>query len=199
VKGIILPKSQKVADIDLVTNLLSKYEKSSNISPLQVIALIETAEGVLNARFIADHPRVVRMILGEIDLRADLSLPQGSNDETIQFARNQILYASAAARIDRPVASVSTNFKDLDRYRTSTHEYANWGYFGRTCIHPDQVPVVNEVFSPSKEEQEWARDVLDRLEKATGGSTIDSRGEMIDEAVAKSARRILGRSTFMAK
>lgn len=191
VKGIVLPKSSRVEDIELAERLLNKYEHALGNLHLEVIALIESAEGVLNAFSIAQHERVCRIILGEIDLRSDLSLDSKSGDETIHFARNTLLFASAAAKIDPPVASVSTNFKDLVAYKSSTIEYAQWGYFGRTCIHPAQIPIVNEVFSSSHEELEWARDILARLDHADEGATVDTRGEMIDEAVAKIARKIM--------
>ena len=65
------------------------------------------------------------------------------------------------------------------------------GYFGRACIHPNQIEIVNQVFTPNSEDLAEAKDVLDRLEKAGGGVALDSKNRMIDEATAKIARRTL--------
>jgi citrate lyase subunit beta/citryl-CoA lyase len=103
-----------------------------------------------------------------------------------------MVFASAAAEINPPVAAVSTNFKDLAAFRESTIEFKEWGYFGRACIHPDQIEIANEVFTLKSEEIQAAQDIIDRLVAAGGGVALDAQGRMIDEAIAKIARRTLG-------
>lgn len=192
-RGIVLAKT---ADLDEVKNLdllLSRIEKSREIkNSLQISALIESAAGVFNALAIAHGPRVTRLQLGEADLRADLGTSGDSGSTTIQFARSTVVFASAAAGINPPVAAVSTNFKDLDSFRKSSQDFKEWGYFGRSCIHPDQLEIANEVFTLSQAEIDAAQDILDRLVAAGGGVALDAKGRMIDEAVAKIARRTLG-------
>jgi len=191
--GIILAKTTTLDEINNLDLILSRIEKSRSLdNSLQVAALIESAAGVFNAQAIANGPRVSRLQLGEADLRADLGTSGESGSTTIQYARSTLVFASAAANINPPVAAVSTNFKDLDAFRKSSQQFKEWGYFGRSCIHPDQLAIANEVFTLSQQEIESAQDILDRLAAAGGGVALDAKGRMIDEAVARIARRTLG-------
>lgn len=193
VTGIVLPKSSRPEDIDRLSEKTRSLEISRGIvRELSVCALIESAEGVLKALAIARCDRVSRLILGELDLRADLGLPMSSGDDVLQFARNALIFSSSAAGIGAPIASVSPNFSDLLEFERNSLLYFNWGYFGRTCIHPNQIEIVNQVFSPSVKDVEEAKDILQRLKMADGGVALDSRDTMIDEAVARNARRIIG-------
>jgi citrate lyase subunit beta/citryl-CoA lyase len=192
-RGIVLAKTTNLGDVTNLDLILSRIEKARSLSnSLQVAALIESAAGVFNAQTIASGPRVSRLQLGEADLRADLGTSGESGNTTIQFARSTLVFASAAANINPPVAAVSTNFKDLDTFRTSSREFKEWGYFGRACIHPDQLEIANEVFTLSADEVDAAQDILNRLAAAGGGVALDAKGRMIDEALAKIARRTLG-------
>jgi citrate lyase subunit beta/citryl-CoA lyase len=191
-RGIVLAKATTLADIENLDSLLTTLESSLGITkPLEISALIESASGVFNAQAIAAGPRVTRLQLGEADLRADLGTSSTAGETTTQFARSMVVFASAAAGINSPVAAVSTNFKDLAAYRKSSQEFKEWGYFGRACIHPEQVKIANEVFSPTAEELADAQDILNRLSLAGNGVALDTNGRMIDEAIAKIARRTL--------
>ena len=191
-RGIVLAKATTLAEIQNLDSLITGLEKSRSIAkPLEVSALIESAAGVFNAQAIAAGPRVTRLQLGEADLRADLGTSGTAGDATTQFARSMAVLASAATGINPPLAAVSTNFKDLDAYRKSSQDFKEWGYFGRACIHPAQIEIVNEVFTPDAEELAAAQDILDRLAAAGGGVALDAKGRMIDEAIAKIARRTL--------
>jgi citrate lyase subunit beta/citryl-CoA lyase len=191
-RGIVLAKATTLAEIQNLDSLLTGLEKSRGISTsLEVSALIESAAGVFNAQSIATGPRVTRLQLGEADLRADLGTSGTAGESTTQFARSMAVFASAAAGINPPVAAVSTNFKDLDAYRKSSQDFKEWGYFGRACIHPAQIEIANEVFTPSPDELAAAQDIIDRLVAAGGGVALDVKGRMIDEAIAKIARRTL--------
>lgn len=191
-RGIVLAKATTLAEIENLDLLLAGLESSRDISkPLEVSALIESSAGVFNAQVIACGPRVTRLQLGEADLRADLGAFGAAGEDTMQFARNMAVYASAAAGINPPLAAVSTNFKDLDAFLESSQVFKEWGYFGRACIHPAQIESVNKIFSPNAEEISVAQDILDRLAAAGGGVAVDARGRMIDEAIAKIARRTL--------
>ena len=191
-RGIVLAKATTLTEIENLDSLLTSLEKSRDVTtPLEVSALIESAAGVFNAQAIASGPRVTRLQLGEADLRADLGTSGNAGETTTQFARSMAVFASAAAGINPPLAAVSTNFKDLDAYRKSSQDFKEWGYFGRACIHPAQVEIANEIFTPNAEELSAAQDILDRLIAAGGGVALDGNGRMIDEAIAKIARRTL--------
>jgi len=102
---------------------------------------------------------------------------------------------SAAAGIGAPVGPVSTDFRDLDRFAASTRALARRGYVGRACIHPAQVAVVNEVFTPAPDEVAWAREVIRLMDEAVSrgvGVVVGPDGRMVDEAVVRRARRVIG-------
>lgn len=190
--GIVLTKVASVADIENLDSLLTSLETKRGIkSRIEISALIESAVGILNARGIACASRVTRLQIGEADLTAELGISGVGAENTKQFARNMVLFASAAAGINPPLAAISADFKDLEDFKRTTMQFKEWGYLGRSCIHPDQVSIVNEVFTPSKIELENAHDLVNRLSAAGGGVALDANGRMIDEAFAKAARRTI--------
>jgi len=116
--------------------------------------------------------------------------------------RLQLVVASAAAGIAAPVGPTSTDFRDLDALRASTRALLRLGFRGRTAIHPAQVPVINEVFSPSPEEIEAARRLVTAYEDAERqgrGVLTDDHGRMVDVAVVRSARDVLARAERSAR
>jgi citrate lyase subunit beta/citryl-CoA lyase len=136
---------------------------------------------------------VVQLQIGEVDLAGDLGL-SGDVDTHLAAIRSSILVASVAAGIAAPVGPVSTEFRDLEVFSRSTVTVKEQGFIGRACIHPEQVRIVNGVFTPSDEEVQAARSLLARLDTALSegaGVAIAEDGRMIDEASARSARRIL--------
>jgi citrate lyase subunit beta/citryl-CoA lyase len=195
IAGIVFPKCDNVEALNGLDFVLSNIERSLGIQErsVGVSALIETAEGVLNAREIAGGPRVNRLQVGEFDLRADLGVELGPDERELLYVRSLVVLVSAAARINPPVAPVSTDFKDLDRFRETTKSFARMGYVGRACIHPAQITIANEVFTPTDEELDAARVLIEQYESAGGGVITDRQGHMVDEAVIRSARRVISR------
>lgn len=193
--GVCVAKAEDPAELAELDALLAGLERERSIpEPLRLIPLLESGEALFRAREIARAPRVARLQLGEADLAADLGVTPSPDGRELLWARSQVVAASAAAKIDPPIAPVSTDFRDLDALRTSTVSLRRLGFWGRACIHPAQLPVVHEVFTPSAEELARARDVLDRYEEAlTSGSGVclDAGGRLVDEATVRSARRLL--------
>lgn len=199
--GISLPKASatRLSDLDSILSDCESAEKLPSAS-IRVAALVETAEGMLLLTEIAKSPRVVRLAIGEADLSSELGLQPSDDERELLPLRMQIVLASAAARLDQPVGPVSTDYKDLDAFRRSTAGLKRMGFGGRSAIHPAQVPVINEVFTPSDEELERARKVIAAHEGALAsgsGATTGPDGRMIDEAVVRAARRLIeGHVTF---
>lgn len=185
--GLYLPKVSSPADVERADAALGDAD-------MPVVALIETAAGVLDARAIGGSPRVARLALGEADLGAELGVEPSSDGREWIAARSMVVLASAAAGLDPPVAPVATDFRDLDAYRASTLALKRMGFGARAAIHPAQVPVINDVFTPSEEEIVAARRILERFEAAGRGVTTDDDGRMIDDALVRSARRTLRRA-----
>jgi len=192
-RGVVVPKTESAEQLIELDARLAALEAGLGLPKgrIAVSPLIESGQGLVDVDAIAAGPRVTCLQLGEVDLAADLGLEPGPDELELLYARSRVVVASSAAGIARPVAPVSTQFRDLDWFATSTRALRRLGVFARACIHPAQLAAVHEVFAPSAEELDAARDVLQRLEAARGGAAVDAAGRMIDEAVARQARRVL--------
>ncbi|MFB7719737.1 HpcH/HpaI aldolase/citrate lyase family protein [Nocardia sp. NPDC056100] len=189
VAAICLAKTesaQQVRDVDVALGALEVRPGS-----IAICALLETAAAILAAPEIAAAPRVSRLQIGEADLRAQLGITPGADDRELLALRTQVVLASAAADIAPPLAPVSTDFRNLDAFRESTRALWRLGFRGRACIHPAQLPIANEIFTPSPDAVERARALILRFENASGGVVLDDAGRMVDRAVIRQARRVL--------
>lgn len=196
VHGISVPKVDSPAVLEHVDALLSAAEVDRGLPPrsLGVIALLESAAGVLRSAEIARAPRVLHLALGEADLTAELGLRPSDDSRELLPIRMQVVLASAAAGLAPPVGPVSTDFRDLDALRESTAALRRLGFRSRSCIHPAQVALVNDVFTPSAEEIARAQRLVELYDAAVvagKGACVDDEGRMIDEAVVRSARQLL--------
>ena len=185
--GLRLPKVESLESVRLVAETLEELRSEAGIQ-----CLIESALGLeLSFEIARSHERVAGISLGEADLAADL----GVRDEAgLLYARSRIVSASRAAGLPGPIQSVYTRVNDLDGLRRSTEEGKNMGFVGRSAIHPSQVPIINEVFTPTEEELDEAQELLDRLEGEAGSGTgafVLEDGRFVDRAVVESARRTL--------
>ncbi|GAB4059256.1 HpcH/HpaI aldolase/citrate lyase family protein [Catellatospora paridis] len=194
--GLCVAKTESVAQLSALDGVLAGLEEAAGlvVGSTKVVPLLESAAAVLAAPAIARGPRVARLQLGEADLAADLGVTLGPDERELLWARSQAVLASAAAGIAPPVAPVSVNFRDLDALRASTVALKRLGFRGRACIHPAQLPVVHDVFTPTEPELAVARDLVARHEQAMrdgSGVCLDAQGRLVDEAVVRSARRLL--------
>lgn len=185
--GVRLPKTESPEDVRRVADGLARLGCDAEIQ-----CLLESALGVERAFDIARaHERVSGLGLGEADLRADLGV---SRDAGLCYARSRVVVAARAAGLAGPIQSVYTAMRDLDGLRRSTEEGMGMGFSARSVIHPAQVAVVNRVFTPAEDEVRRARDLVDRLERATaagtGAFTLED-GRFVDRAVVEAARRTL--------
>lgn len=188
VAAICLAKTESAEQVRAVGTILGAHEDVPD--RIRICPLLESAAAVLAAAAIAAAPRVSRLQLGEADLCADTDIDPGDRDGLLAV-RTQVVLASAAAGIDPPLGPAETDFRDLDALRESTKALARMGFRGRSCIHPAQVPIINEVFTPTAAELVRARDLVDRFDAANGGIVFDSGGRMVDLAVIRRARRLL--------
>ncbi|MEV0898852.1 CoA ester lyase [Actinoplanes sp. NPDC049802] len=184
-RGLVVAK----ASLEQVTALAALLDEHDPAGAVGLVPLLETPRAILAATAIAAAPRVTRMQIGETDLSAELGITPG--DQELLTVRSTVVLASAAAGIEPPAAAVTTDFRDLDALRRSTVALKRLGFRGRACIHPAQIPVVHEVFTPTGEEIATARDLVDRFEAAGGGVCLDAHGRMVDLAVIRDARRTL--------
>ncbi|MEV0248666.1 CoA ester lyase [Nocardia sp. NPDC050712] len=189
ITAVCLPKTESAQQVRAAGALLEKYENRPGA--IGICALLESARAILAAPEIAAAPRVARLQIGEADLRAELGITAGPAELELLAVRSQVVLASAAAGIAAPLAPVRTDFRALEALRESTEALRRLGFRGRACIHPAQLPVVNEVFTPSAADVARARALVRHFESADGGVVLDAQGRMVDLAVIKQARRVL--------
>jgi len=158
-----------------------------------VIALVESAHAVLNLASIAGCAAVSRLALGEVDLAADLAMTPSPGGRELWPIRLSAVVASAAFGSAPPIGPVWLDLPDLVGLKTSSEELRRSGFGARQAIHPAQIEVINLAMSPSPAEIDRAERLLVLSELAGGGACVDDDGRMVDEAVLRSARHILGR------
>ena len=194
VGAVIIPKAE-VESVAAVAGLLDAHEAERGWpgGSIATVPLIETARGLLQAPELAAGPRVRTLMIGRADLAGELGLridPEGPEFRSLLLG---IVVACAAAGSAPPIAPTSTDFRDLDALRDSTRALLALGFRGRTAVHPAQVPVINEVFTPTDAELTEARAIVERFERGGRGAQAD-QGQMVDAAVVRRARDVLARA-----
>jgi citrate lyase beta subunit len=158
-----------------------------------VIAIVETAAGVRSAYETASSARVAALLLGAVDLGAELGLEPRPDGLEILYARSQVVVDSAAAGIRPPFDIVHLDVHDEHGLEEECRLARSLGFRGKACIHPAQLEVVHRVFAPTEAELEWARSVVDAYERETGEGrgVFALNGAMVDLPVVERARQIL--------
>jgi citrate lyase beta subunit len=158
-----------------------------------VLALVETAGGLRAAFDIASSPRVGVLMLGSLDLAAELGLPREADSPTLVHAAAQLVIDSAAAGIAAPFDGVFPDTRDDAGLAAQIARARSMGFGGKACIHPRQVDAVNQGFGSTDEDVAWARSALEAFERAeaSGSGVASLDGEMVDLPVVLHARRIL--------
>ena len=183
----------KVADADDVIHLAAMARERD--ADLPVLALVETAAGVLHAEAIAAADPTDALVFGAEDLAADLGAARTPGGAEVSHARQHVVLAATAAGVDA-VDTVFTDFEDEDGLRRATREAFELGYDGKLAIHPAQVDPINETFTPDPERVAWARRVLSARDaaEAAGKAVFAVDGEMIDAPLVAQAERVRERA-----
>ncbi len=180
--GIVLPKAEQPADIAAVR---------ATLPDVPVIALIESALGLANARALAATDGVARLAFGSIDYCADLG--SAHTREALLMARSELVLASRLAGLAGPVDGVTTAVADAALAQDDAAYAAQLGFNGKLCIHPNQVAPVLQGFAPSADEVAWAGRILAAMAAGAGALQVD--GAMVDAPVRARAESILRRAT----
>lgn len=203
---VMLPKVQSAAEVVALDLLLTQVEQKAGLprGHIGIEAQIETARGLINVEEIcAASPRLETIILGPVDMSASMEMPSLAGGLLIpeypgdyfHYVFVRILMAGRANGlqvIDGPYVKV----RDIEGFREFCRRTQILGYDGKWALHPDQIAVCNEVYSPSQEQFDKAWDVLEAYEKATEGErrgAVMFGDEMIDEASRKVAIKIVKR------
>ena len=204
--AVMIPKVNRPEDLHAVSVLLIQLELATGleVGKIRLQAQIESAEGLTNADAIASTAdRLEALHFGPGDFAATLRMPLmsiGVMDEwdeaypghRFHYAMQRIVVAARAAGVrvlDGPVA----DYGDEEGLRKSCLRARSLGFDGKWCIHPAQIPVVNEAFSPTEKEVEWAQKVVAAYEEANaaGSGSVSVDGQMVDGASIRMARNTL--------
>ncbi len=199
---VIVPKVENPSDIQIVDKALKELEDECGAdSPIGLEALIETAKGILYCRETAfSSPRLESLIFGPVDYAASIGISAVPLMKDIDdYAKHAWYYPLLIIRIASAAAGLQAIdgpyifYKDLDGLHRAAKLSRNLGFEGKWVIHPSQIEICNQIYSPSKEEIEWARRIVMAYEKGLSEATgVVSVGDlMVDKAIVRIAQRVL--------
>lgn len=185
---VMIPKTGSREDVDRI---------AAALPGAGVLALCETARGVLAAPEIAAHPAVVALMWGGEDLISSLSgtssrHADGSYRDVVRHARSTVLLA-ARAHDRSAIDAIHTDLADAEGWRAEAEDAAASGFTATACIHPAQVPVVRAAYAPTPGQTAWARDLLAAAD-AAGSGAFEHDGRMVDGPILRHARLLARRS-----
>ena len=196
-EGLVLPKVDTPEQVKTVDAILNRREPELGMKPGSVglLVAIESPRGLINAPAIASaSPRVIGLIFGAEDFGKELGLPTQREAEAkdMIYARSAMVMAAAAAHV-QAVDGVWPDIKDPEGQKRFALQARRLGFTGMSLIHPGQVDIINEIFSPTAAEVEYARQVVQAFEEAQarGDGSVARGGQLIDLPIVERARRTL--------
>ena len=200
--GIVFPKCVGQADLDLLSNYLDAFEAREGIEAgaTRILTIAtESAAAILSLTAApAKHARLIGHSWGGEDLMADLgALAKGPSpgvyDDTFKLARTVNLMASVAAGVTA-YDTVYPDIRNIEGLRAEARDARRMGYGGKIAIHPDQVAIIHEVFTPTEAEIDWAKRVIATFEDNPGAGVLTMDGKMLDKPHLVLARRLVART-----
>ena len=189
--AIALPK----VDTPETVEALADHLADLGADGVDIVPLIETARGVVAVERIAAASGVDAVAYGDQDFTADIGATVTDDKTESLYARQRTVVAAAAAGVDA-VDTVWTDIGDTQGLREQAEFAVDIGFDGKLAIHPDQIPVINDAFTPTSDQLEWAEAVLAGQERAAdadeGVFTVD--GQMIDPPLVERARTFVERA-----
>lgn len=197
--GIVLPKPRSPADVFAVAELMDGLEDPERSEPAKILALAgETARGLMSLHeYRPGLPRLTALSWGSEDLGTDVGAlrrrrEDGSLLPLYEISRALTLAAATVAEVDA-IEAVYADFRNLDGFRRFSEEALEMGYVGGAAIHPAQVEILNEVFTPSNEQLAEAREIVEAFEASGETGVMSIRGKMVDQPHLAQARKLLRR------
>jgi citrate lyase subunit beta/citryl-CoA lyase len=202
VQALALTKVESAEHVQAIAEIVDEVEAERGMAPgtTKFIAMVETASGFFRTEAIArSHPRVVALTIGAEDLALSIGmLPEA---EALFYPKQHAIIAARAAGI-LPLGFLGTvaEFKDLDVFRRTIQRSRRLGFVGAACIHPGQVPILNEEYRPSRAEVEHARGLVAAYEQALAENrgAVVYDGKMIDVPIVERAKQVLEREARIA-
>ena len=195
VNVIRLPKTETAQDIIDVAAVITQVEEENDlpVGTTKMMAAIESAEGVLNARDIATaSDRLIGIALGAEDYVTNMKTRRYPDGQELLFARSMILHAARAAGI-AAIDTVFSDINDTDGFIAETTRIMQLGFDGKSVINPRQIPLVNGIYAPSKAEIQQAKEVIWAIREAEskGSGVISLNGKMVDKPIVERAERVI--------
>ncbi len=195
VNVIRLPKTETAKDIIDVAAVITQVEEENDlpVGTTKMMAAIESAEGVLNARDIATaSDRLIGIALGAEDYVTNMKTRRYPDGQELLFARSMILHAARAAGI-AAIDTVFSDINDTDGFLAETTRIKQLGFDGKSVINPRQIPLVNGIYAPSKAEIQQAKEVIWAIREAEskGSGVISLNGKMVDKPIVERADRVI--------
>lgn len=195
--GIVIPKVESFEQVEWASKIIEDAELKNGwqVNSIRILIGVETAKGILNLKEIAAHPRLDAIIFGGEDFAASIGATRTKDAIELLYARQAVIVACAAFDL-QPIDIVTIDYKDLDALKAEAEFGARLGFSGKQVIHPNQVPVVQEAFTPSDEAVAYARRIVETFEasqkEGKGAYSLD--GKMIDMPLLKNAQKVLARA-----
>lgn len=195
VNVIRLPKTETAQDIVDVAAVITEMETKYGISvgTTKMMAAIESAEGVLNAREIAKaSDRLIGIALGAEDYVTNMKTHRYPDGQELFFARSFILHSARAAGI-AAIDTVYSNVDNTEGFLAEVELIKQLGFDGKSVINPRQIPLVNSVYEPTEKEIQNAKEVIwgIREAEAKGSGVISVNGKMVDKPIVERAERVI--------
>jgi len=194
--GVILPKVESAAGLATADWLLAQLEREQGLMPrtIDLVPIIETARGLNQIdAILAAGTRVRRIAFGAGDFTLDVNMAWSRDEAELAYARAKIVTASRAAGIEAPFDTVWVDLADEEGLEASARTALGFGFQGKMCIHPNQIAVVNRVFTPGEAEIAFAERVVAAFARAEaeGSAAIQLDGKFIDYPILYRAQRVL--------
>lgn len=189
---IMLPKA-RVSDIVYLDKLLTQIEKTKKMKKIiNIVPIIELAISLLEVEKIAEHKRVDGILLGAEDLTSDMEVARTEEGGEITYPRARIAMACKAYKIDA-IDTPYTNVNNLSGLKEDALKAKGVGFNAKACIHPNQIEIINAVFSPTKQEILRAEKIVAVYQKEKKGAfSLD--GKMIDKPIIERSMKILAKA-----
>ena len=194
--GIILPKVETAATLQTIDWLVANLERERGLVPgaIDLVPIVETARGVRDIdAILAPATRIKHCAFGAGDFTLDVNMIWSRAESELAYARARVVTASRAAGIEAPLDTVWVDLQDEEGLEASTRQALALGFQGKMCIHPNQIGVVNRVFTPTNAEIDFAERVVAAFAKAEaeGSAAIQLDGKFIDYPIVYRAQRTL--------
>lgn len=186
-RAIVLSKCQSAEEVHQLEKFLDQRDPGGQVS---IYPQVESPLAVINAFAIATScGRVAGLLFGAEDFSAEMGITRTEGEIELLYARSALLTACHASR-RQAIDSPFLEWKDAEKLRAHIQASRNLGFSGKSAIHPKQVTVINEIFSPSRAEVKHARRILQAFSGSNSG-VLALDGSMVDEAIVRRAREIL--------